>query len=73
MFPYLDFAVVAFALFAGFGLGLLLAYLLSGSRSRSYFDGDGGELVPLTDATDAVAAPRSNLAKVIPFPARRAS
>jgi hypothetical protein len=73
MFPYLDFAVVAFALFAGFGLGLLLAYLLRGSGSRGYFDGDGGELVPLADATDAVATPSSNLAKVIRFPARRAS
>lgn len=66
MFPYLDFAVVSFVLFAGFLLGALFGYFLKEMRARSYFDGDG-EPIPMQDVTEA----RLDLARVIPFPAGR--
>lgn len=72
MFPYLDFALVAFVLFAGFGLGILLGLWLQAPRSRNSFDGDGGELVPMTGHVDAVAQADGHLAEVIPFRPRRA-
>jgi hypothetical protein len=43
MFPFLDFGAVAFVLFAGFGLGVLLGWALKDRESKSSFDGDGGE------------------------------
>jgi hypothetical protein len=72
MFPYLDFGVVSFVLFAGFGLGVLLGYFLKDTRGKAEFDGDGGELTPLPGLTEAQSGGRSDLAEVIPFPRRRA-
>jgi hypothetical protein len=72
MFPYLDFAVVSFVLFAGFGLGALFGYFLKDINFKSFFDGDGGELVRLPDLTDVNSQSRGNLAQIIPFPGRRA-
>jgi len=80
MFPYLSFSVVAFVLFAGFCLGVILGWGLRDGRFR-FFDGDGGELIPLPfrDADgrikwarkrDRIAAREDN---VIPFPKRKAS
>jgi hypothetical protein len=70
MFPYLDFGVVSFVLFAGFGLGVLFGYFLK--DTRAYFDGDGGELIPVPALTEAKSGRRPDLAEVIPFPRRRA-
>jgi hypothetical protein len=67
MFPYLDYAVVAFVLLAGFGLGIMLGLWLKSSRDRYWYDGDGGELVPFAEAEG------EQLAQVIPFRRRRAS
>jgi hypothetical protein len=80
MFPYLSFSVVAFVLLAGFGLGILLGWGLRDGRFR-FFDGDGGELIPLPYRDEGghirwgrkrfrVAAREDN---VIPFPKRKAS
>jgi hypothetical protein len=71
MFPYLDFAVVSFVLFAGFGLGALFGYFLKDIDFKSFFDGDGGELITLQKATEADGANRGTLAEIIPFPSRR--
>jgi hypothetical protein len=68
MFPYLDFAVVSFVLFAGFGLGALFGYFLRELRARTFFDGDGGELIALQDVTDARSPRRSDRAEVVAFP-----
>lgn len=70
MFPYLDFALVSFVLFAGFGLGMLLGYLIKDAPRRSFFDGDGGELIAFPDLTEARAADAG--AEIIPFPRHRA-
>jgi hypothetical protein len=72
MFPYLDYAVVAFVLFAGFGLGIMLGLWLKSSRGRNWFDGDGGELIPFVESVD-VRAEAEQLARVIPIGPRRAS
>jgi hypothetical protein len=80
MFPYLSFSVVAFVLFAGFCLGVILGWGLRDGRFR-FFDGDGGELIPLPYRDDdgrikwarkryRIAAREDN---VIPFPKRKAS
>jgi hypothetical protein len=75
MFPYLDFAVVAFVLFAGFGFGVLLGWTLRERESRTTHDGDGGEPVPVMQpVADARAVDRlddTRLAEIIPFPGRR--
>jgi hypothetical protein len=75
MFPFLDFGAVAFVLFAGFGLGVLLGWSLKDRESRTSFDGDGGEPLPL-ERSVANVQPRDRfdgvqLADVIPFPRRR--
>jgi hypothetical protein len=75
MFPFLDFGAVAFVLFAGFGFGLLLGWALKDKGSRTSFDDDGGELVPLEPSV-ADVDPRNRfedgrLADVIPLPRRR--
>jgi hypothetical protein len=80
MFPYLSFSVVAFVLLAGFALGVLLGWGLRDGRFR-FFDGDGGELIPLPYRDESgrvrwgrkrfrIAAHEDN---VIPFPKRKAS
>jgi hypothetical protein len=72
MFPYLSFAVVVFMLFAGFALGTLFGFSI---RKLSWFDGDGGELVPLPEQVEADArkAVQFGGAAVIPMPRRKAS
>jgi hypothetical protein len=75
MFPFLDFGAVAFVLFAGFGLGVLLGWALRDRESRPSHDGDGGELAPATRAAGDVRARNrfddGRLAEIIPFPRRR--
>jgi hypothetical protein len=73
MFPYLDYAVVAFVLLAGFGLGIMLGLWLKSSRDRYWYDGDGGELVPFAETVDARSPEGEQFAQVIPFRRRRAS
>lgn len=72
MFPYLSFSVVVFMLLAGFALGTLFGFSL---KKLSWFDGDGGELVPLPEQLEADArkAERFGGAQVIPMRRRKAS
>ena len=72
MFPYLSFSVVVFMMFAGFALGTLFGFSL---KKLSWFDGDGGEVVPLPEQVEADAqkAARFGGAQVIPMRRRKAS
>ena len=72
MFPYLSFSVVVFMLFAGFALGTIFGFAM---KKLSWFDGDGGEVLPLPEQVEADARKAAQFggAQVIPMRRRKAS
>ncbi len=75
MFPFLDFGAVAFVLFGGFGLGVLLGWALRDWEPRPSHDGVVGELVA-AERSAVDVRPRNPFdgarsAEIIPFPRRR--
>jgi hypothetical protein len=75
MFPFLDFGAITFVLLAGFALGVLLGWGLRDIDFKRFFDGDGGELLPLRRRRkDAIGrVPGDEIGNVIQFPRRKAS